>query len=162
MPTNHEMITTRPSSESDREYARTVHHSAYRDVVQRQFGNWDENQQDDYFEKAWTTNAHEILLGDGEPCGYVSVKRDPDSLTILEVVIDSQFQNQGIGSAYIASIQKEASNKGVPLMLEVLTHNRARALYERLGFLEYSQTDTHVQMRWNDRSREVIERTELS
>lgn len=55
-------LTTRPAPESDTGFAREVHHCAYREVVERQFGPWVEEQQDRYFEGDWTTSAFEIVF----------------------------------------------------------------------------------------------------
>lgn len=35
-------ITSRPATDADTDFARDVHHAAYRDVVIRQFGTWDD------------------------------------------------------------------------------------------------------------------------
>ena len=42
-------ITKRRAEATDAEFARSVHHRAYRDVVIRQYGMWDEKAQDDFF-----------------------------------------------------------------------------------------------------------------
>lgn len=42
-------LEMRAAQEGDREFARLAHHAAYRDVVERQFGPWDEASQDDFF-----------------------------------------------------------------------------------------------------------------
>ena len=40
------LLERRPATSSDTEFARISHHAAYRDVVRRQFGAWDEALQD--------------------------------------------------------------------------------------------------------------------
>ncbi len=39
-------ITLRLAGEDDKDFCRRTHHLAYRDVVMRQFGGWDDGQQD--------------------------------------------------------------------------------------------------------------------
>ena len=53
---------------------------AYREPVERQFGPWDEAQQDAFFQRDWSSTEHEILLRDGIPCGFVSVEDLPKYL----------------------------------------------------------------------------------
>ena len=68
-------LTRRPATPADTDFARSVHHQAYRDVVVRQFGTWDESRQDEFFAADWSAGGFEILLCDAEPCGYVAVER---------------------------------------------------------------------------------------
>ena len=42
MASDERRLEFREATESDREYARRVHHLAYREIVERQFGEWDE------------------------------------------------------------------------------------------------------------------------
>ncbi len=59
------------------------------------------------------------------------------------IVIAPAFQNRGIGT----QLMHDVIARGKPVQLGVLFENhRARALYERLGFLEIGRTDTHYQM----------------
>ena len=43
------MIDRRTATSEDFELARSIHHRAYRDVVLRQFGAWNEEEQDQFF-----------------------------------------------------------------------------------------------------------------
>ena len=45
------ILGRRTATSSDTEFARTTHHEAYRAVVSRQFGAWDETLQDRLFEE---------------------------------------------------------------------------------------------------------------
>lgn len=57
-----------------------------------------------------------------------------------------EFQGRGIGTKLIQAVMGEAAGLGLPLRLQVLKANRARRLYERLGFHVYAETATHLQM----------------
>jgi len=43
------VFSKRPATTADTEFARFTHHAAYHDVVVRQFGNFDERMQDNFF-----------------------------------------------------------------------------------------------------------------
>ena len=60
-------ITLRPALDVDTEFARAVHHQAYRDVVVRQYGTWDEKAQDGYFIDIWSPAVFEIILREPYP-----------------------------------------------------------------------------------------------
>lgn len=60
-------ITTRPVLASDTGFARAVHHQAYKEVAERQFGPWDEQAQDRFFDGDWAAGDFEILLCDWVP-----------------------------------------------------------------------------------------------
>lgn len=137
-------ITRRAATDADKDFLRDIHHRAYRDVVTRQFGAWDEALQDEFFEKNWSGVAYEILLFDHRACGYVAVENFTDHIFVRELVIAPEFQGKGIGSAVLRAEMEKAAAKCV--RLQTLLHNRAAKLYERLGFREYGRTETHVKM----------------
>ncbi len=142
-------ITRRPATEADTELARRIHHSALRDVVERQFGTWDEAAQDRYFEGDWRDAHFEIVLADGIPCGYVSIEDRASDVHLREVVIDPEFQGHGIGTAIVRDVIDRARARCVPARLGALHQNRAITLYRRLGFTDAGRTDTHVLLEWN-------------
>jgi ribosomal protein S18 acetylase RimI-like enzyme len=143
-------VTTRPATVADTEFARRVHHAAYRDVVERQFGPWDAAAQDSFFASNWGGAAFEILLADGVPCGYVCIEdREAEAdVHVRELVIAPDYQGRGIGTALLRGAQARARARGVPVHLGTFTQNRALALYRRLGFRELERTDRHVLLRW--------------
>jgi hypothetical protein len=46
-----EEMKLRPATSADTSFLRQLHHRVYRDVVTRRFGCWNENAQDDWFER---------------------------------------------------------------------------------------------------------------
>lgn len=142
------LLERRPATSSDTEFARISHHAAYRDVVCRQFGAWDEALQDQLFKEKWIPDQFEIVLCDGNPCGFLSVEDHPDHIYISEIVIAPQFQGRGIGSRLLNEERQRGREAESPLRLQVLRENRAIELYRRLGFKEYGTTETHIRMVW--------------
>ena len=142
------LLERRPATSSDTEFARISHHAAYRDVVCRQFGAWDGALQDQLFEEKWIPDQFEIVLCDGNPCGFLSVEDQPDHIYISEIVIAPQFQGRGIGSRLLNEEMQRGREAKSPLRLQVLRENRAIELYRRLGFKECGTTETHIRMVW--------------
>ena len=144
-------ITRRAATDFDIDFARDAHHRAYRDVVTRQFGVWDEARQDEFFDRGWASAEHHILLCDGVPCGYVSVDQFADYNHVRLLVVLPEYQGRGIGSAFLWEVIEEARSRQVPVKLRVLRENRALQFYQRFGFREYDRTETHILMEWNDK-----------
>lgn len=100
--------------------------------------------------------ASDVVAGDtyvielaGDRVGRLRVVRTADCLDLSGLQILPRFQSQGIGSAVIQTLMEEALTSGKILELGVMTSNqRARGLYERLGFREVGTDNSEVRMRW--------------
>ena len=140
-------IETRKTTKEDTDFARETHHSAYRDVVIRQFGTWNENDQDHFFQESWNSEASQVITCDGTPCGYVYTETQPDRLVLHELVIRPEFQGRGIGSKILDNIVRKSQEKCIPIYLQVLHQNQAIELYKKFGFKKYETAENHIPMR---------------
>ena len=149
-------LSFRPATPEDYEFARFTHHAAYRQVVTRQFGKWDEGMQDGFFAENWGEGPMEIVLFGGERCGYLGVDHKADHVYVREIVILPAYQGKGIGTRILQGLQVAAAVRGIPVRLQVLIANdRARRLYERVGFVQTGSTFTHVMMQWEPENRVI-------
>jgi ribosomal protein S18 acetylase RimI-like enzyme len=149
-------VERRPATLDDQALCRTIHHRAYRDVVERQFGQWDEAQQDEYFDDAWQQHGHDILVWGGSTCGYVAIEFGPETVVVHELVVDPDHQDRGIGTQVLLTTIDQARRHGLDVTLQVLHENRRAArLYERLGFADDGTTSTHRQMCLNTKEQDV-------
>jgi ribosomal protein S18 acetylase RimI-like enzyme len=149
-------ISRRPATVADSDFARSVHHRAYRDVIERQYGSWSQRAQDKFFSDAWVAAAHETILCDAVPCGYACVENRNHEVYLRELVIDPDFQGRGIGTYLVKETQNHATAREVPVRLQTHIANRALNLYSRLGFRETGRTETHVLMEWNPADPSLI------
>ena len=138
------LLERRPAVDTDLSAARRVHHRSFRDVVERQFGTWDEALQDGFFDAEWERQPHEIVVVDGELAGYIAVDDFDDHTFVHNVVLDPDVQGRGIGTALLTEVIDAARARGVPVRLQVLHANRAAHLYRRLGFVEIGRTPTNL------------------
>ena len=140
-------ITKRPALPTDTEFARNVHHSAYHDVIVKQFGSWDERRQDVFFENDWSDGAaFQILLSDDVPCGYYKEEDFPDRIIPHELVLLPGFQGKGIGTKILSEVIDRAASRNVPVKIRALRENRALNLYRKLGFQDVGSDDTHIEL----------------
>ena len=140
------IVSRRQATDGDRELARSIHHRAYRNVIERQYGVWDVAAQDQFFDAAWCATNHEIVLCDEACCGYCCVDNRSDDILIRELVIDPEYQCLGIGTRILQDVLNESNARGVPVRLQTQILNRAAGLYRRLGFRETKRTETHILM----------------
>jgi ribosomal protein S18 acetylase RimI-like enzyme len=120
-----------------------------RDVVERTWG-WDEAQQDALFLKYFNpSSGSHIVQVEGHDVGLLDVETGDGELFLSEIWIAPDQQGHGVGSQLVRDLQLRAEAEGLDVTLQVLKLNeRARALYERLGFTIVGETTTHRQMRW--------------
>ena len=143
------IVSRRAATSAETEFARQIHHAAYRDAVLRQFGAWDETRQDEFFAAAWNMTPHQIILADGVPVGYCAVEERPDDIHVRELVIRPEAQSQGIGTELLRQVQAVARRRALPIRLGTFHTNRAQDLYARLGFRRVGQSATHVFLEWS-------------
>lgn len=141
-------IDLRPATPEDYEFAYRVHRAAMRESVEKTYG-WDEPWQEAYFRERFDAARRQIIRYDEVDVGVFSVEDRGDSLFLALIAILPEYQHRGIGTTLIRQLQRRAKEDHVPLTLRVLKVNRARELYERLGFVVTGETDTHYQMRWS-------------
>lgn len=141
------MLELRPATDNDFEYARRVHHSAYREMVIAQFGKWEEQVQDHFFEKSWNHAPYSIIVVAGEPCGYCCIKETQDAVQLLEFAVDPEKQGRGTGSQLLAKFRDIAKRKQKTAQLNVMkTNEKAKSLYEKLGFNVYGENQNQFLM----------------
>lgn len=145
------MIETRRATANDEPLARTLHEKGYRDVVERQFGTWDQSAQESFFLNKWNPERFEIVQLDGVPVDYFSWENRDDHVFASELVILPEFRGRGIGSHLLKQLKEQASVLNIPLKPQALRENHlAIALYMRLGINYYDTNETHCMMAWQE------------
>jgi GNAT superfamily N-acetyltransferase len=140
------MLRTRPATKADTSFLRELHHRAYREVVVRQFGVWDDYAQDRWFEKGLSEAEFSVIEHGGIPVGAIGTIEEPDHLWIVEMQILPEWQKKGFGTTILVEQMGRARPLGKKIRLRVLRENRARALYERHGLVLAGETETHYFM----------------
>lgn len=77
----------------------------------------------------------QIVELEGRPVGLLKVQRPAREWHVMQIQMTPEVQGQGIGSDLLKALLEEARQAGVAVTLSVLKVNRARELYERLGFV---------------------------
>lgn len=89
----------------------------------------------------------EIILLNAEPIGLLKLNRQPTSIEIIQIQIDPQYQGKGIGQEVIQFIIDQAREQQISVSLSVLKGNKAKRLYESLGFVTIEETEDSFVMK---------------
>lgn len=107
---------------------------------------WTEAQRDAFLRHqfaaqtaSWRTQCPEaswsVVEVDGRPAGRLVVDRSGEDLHIVDIALLPEYRGTGIGTVLLRQVIDEADGRGVSVTIYVEDTNRARTLYERLGFL---------------------------
>ena len=93
---------------------------------------------------------HDIILLDGHPVGRVMVERRANEIRGVDIALLPDYRSAGVGGAIIKDLLDEAHRAGKPFRIHVVKTNRAKRLYDRMGFRETQDTGTHYIMEWTE------------
>ena len=139
--------TLRSATPADRDFLWTLHEAAMRPYVDATWG-WVDAEQKQMFDRNFDPAKQQIVEADGSDAGMLSVKETTEEIWLAAIELHPHFQGRGLGTEIICSLLGRGAAVGKPVTLRVLhTDPRARALYERLGFRSYRESDTHTYLR---------------
>lgn len=137
----------RPATEEDFEALFEVHVAALRPSVEAIWG-WDEALQRKLFTERFDPSRDEAILIDGAVVGHLVVDVHEDEVFLARIALLPAWQGRGIGTRIVEDVVGRAAAAGLPTRLTVLrTNERARALYERIGFRVVSDDEHRHYMR---------------
>jgi ribosomal protein S18 acetylase RimI-like enzyme len=141
------MVVLRAATEQDKEFLYALLKATMREYVEELWG-WDEAWQRAHFLEHVDPARSQIVVLDGVDIGVLTLEERQTEVFLGQIYILPAYQNQGIGTRLIRSVLDDAFAQELPVALRVLKSNpSARRLYERLGFEESDETETHHIMR---------------
>lgn len=133
----------------DFEFLKNVHHTTLKEHITKIWG-WDKTQQDQIFKQEFESGNIQVVSFAQKNIGYLQLKIEMDSIHLINILILSEFQGQGLGTEIMHDLIAKSKTENVTLKLGVFKINTgAKRLYEKLGFKTYSESDTHFYMRYN-------------
>jgi GNAT superfamily N-acetyltransferase len=97
------------------------------------------------FLSAFDPAVTQVVVADGRDVGSIAVRLECDTLWIEHFYLRPELQGTGIGSSVLTALLASAAG-GRPFRLNVLQGSRARALYERSGFVVESEDPVDIFM----------------
>jgi ribosomal protein S18 acetylase RimI-like enzyme len=99
--------------------------------------------QDAAWREARPAMAMSVIEVDGEPAGRLYVDTGPDETRIVDIALLPEFRGRGVGGGLVREIIAAGEARGASVTIHVERENRARSLYERLGFEPVSTTGVY-------------------
>ena len=159
-------VTLRPATPADRDFLLAVYASTRADELS--LTDWTEDQkaafvtmqfeaQDRAYHATYPDARFLVISAGTMPVGRLYLARLTDEIRIVDIAIMPEHRGRGIASRLLAGVIAEAEAAGLPVRLHVEHWNRARRLYERLGFRTIAAGEIYEMM-----ERPVVEAVEPS
>ena len=139
------LIHLRPTTELDSDFCYKVKKDALGDYVAQVWG-WDEEFQRNFHRRDFELARPDVVIYQSADIGTFEVIEHSDHLHIGEFYILPLFQRRGIGAILLERVLQDATNKCLPVRLEVLKVNPAQSFYKRHGFIISGQKEHHFLM----------------
>lgn len=105
------------------------------------------------FRDSFIPDEYTIIEIQSNIVGFTKIVTTATEIYLAEIQIRSHYQNRGIGSSLIHSVIKQAEDNPKRyhrrLWLKVIKGNPAQKLYQRLGFMVFEESPTHLKMAKN-------------
>ncbi|HEX7285221.1 MAG TPA: GNAT family N-acetyltransferase [Candidatus Angelobacter sp.] len=148
-------ILLRPSTPQDQEFLFQLYASTRREEVSA--WGWNQEQQDAFlrmqfdaqqrwYQAAYEGAEHRIVECEAGLIGRIMVLRGKDCNVLVDIALLKEHRGRGIGGRLIRDLLEQSDKDGVAVQLRVLKTNRARWLYERLGFVQTGEDDLYLHM----------------
>ena len=150
-------VALRPATRTDREFLVRVYGSArdeelsqvvWADGQREAFVRMQFDAQDSEYRKANPDGTFDVIEVDEQPAGRLYVDRRPGDIRIVDIALLPEFRGAGVGAHLLGLLMQEASGSGSKLSVHVEIHNRAAALYARLGFDVVAEQGIYRRMEW--------------
>jgi ribosomal protein S18 acetylase RimI-like enzyme len=126
--------------------------TTYRDAMQPlavELMQWNETNQRRGIEEALADEGTSILVSDDADAGWLHVIETRRDIHLGHLYLAPQVRNRGLGTKFLRWMGERATRKEKNFTLEVLKNNRARRLYERLGFRIIETSPLKFTMQFN-------------
>lgn len=104
--------------------------------------------QDQHYRAHYPSAQYQVIHHEGKPVGRLYVHESDDEIRIMDIALLPAWRGAGLGSAILRDILERATTSGRRVTLHVEHNNRARRLYDRLGFRPLSSDAVYVLMEW--------------
>lgn len=100
--------------------------------------------QDRWYHDQMPDASYQVVLVDGQPAGRLYVDRRADEIRVVDIALLPEHRGNGLGTALMRALLAEADATAKRVTIHVERFNRARRLYERLGFAEVAEHGVYL------------------
>ena len=126
--------------------------STYREAMKPltvELMQWDDASQRRAIEEALGDEGASILVAGDADAGWLHVTETRRNIHLGHLYLAPQQRSRGLGTKFLRWMGERAKRKDKNFTLEVLKNNRARGLYERLGFRIIETSPLKYTMQFN-------------
>ena len=123
-------------------FKRTMQH-----YVESAWG-WDELLQKESFKTSLPIKQFELLCIDDEAVGGYHISEKEDHLLLNMILLEPDFQRQGLGGEMLARIKSQAKKLNKTVWQSVLKTNPAVDFHLKAGFKEVKSDKHSIKMIW--------------
>ena len=150
-------VTLRPKQDEDDQFLYEVYASTREEELA--LTGWTEAQKEGflrmqysaqtrYYQQVYPHMDYRIILNEGAPAGRFIVARLEKEIRLVDISLIRGHRGTSIGQELLHGLLDEARRAGKPVVLHVEHFNRARHLYERLGFRPAGDAGVYTRMEW--------------
>lgn len=134
----------RSATPDDHDLIYLLKSQSVRPYVEKIWG-WDESYQQNDFDRDFSQiGQFKVIEANGEFIGYVQYYLEHSHYHVVEMHLLPEYRGKGIASGILKAIQEICVAQGKKIQLGCFKENvRAKNLYQKLGFIEIGETDTH-------------------
>jgi ribosomal protein S18 acetylase RimI-like enzyme len=147
------IVDLRPVASGDREFLYRLYTSTRTDELavvpwngaqKAAFLRMQFDAQDAWYREQYPQASFDVVRVNGESAGRLYVDRREDEVRIVDIALMPEHRGRGIGTALLERILDEADEARTSVTIHVERGNRARELYERLGFVEVAENGVYA------------------
>ena len=132
------------ASIADEGWLEHLRRDVYQELFQATWGGWDEARHARHFAECLRGGNISIIEVNGMRVGMIQLFDQPDTVEVGEIQIEPGQQNRGIGTSVLRdTIARSHWQRKKVVLAVALKNDKALRLYQRLGFRQVAQTDTH-------------------
>lgn len=110
---------------------------------------WDLDVQREFTKKELDEHINDtrIIVLDNKDIGVTTFYEEDGEYIVGLIIVHPDYQGNGFATKILNDYIDIAKSKNKSIRLKTYMYNPAKRLYERLGFKQYDNDDTHVYLR---------------
>jgi N-acetylglutamate synthase-like GNAT family acetyltransferase len=137
----------RYATADDKSWLYDLYCKTMRPCIETTWG-WDDVFQMNEFTHNLSPTAWQIISDDQHDLGGFVLKEESDHFWLEMIIIDTIYQQNGIGRTILTSIQELAVEKQLPIRLNIIKTNPVVPFYQKLDFQQYDEDDYFYKFEW--------------
>lgn len=149
MSCDNQSITLCPANSGDLEFAWGLYRLLMKPLTEELL-EWSDERQRQLVARDILSGQASILAVNDQNVGWVHMRESDTEIELCQLHIIPEMQNRGIGSTIVKRFLSRAQTNEKKMTLEVMKNNRARSLYERLGFIQTGENQFKIKLEWRE------------